>query len=187
MLNSSNSESSSASRFFFEGSTTSSTAADILLDRQAAEDRSFLRQVADPQSRALVHRQLGDVVAVEFDGAAIGRNQSRDHVEHGGLACPVRAQQADRLAASDIDADKPRTTWRVPKLFSTLCTARYRPGSRAGAPRPHRWSWLWDAALAFSGAGAGVSARVGGSILGTGVSRAIGGASRTGARQHVAE
>ena len=31
--------------------------ADVLLDVQAAEDRGFLRQIADAEARALVHRQ----------------------------------------------------------------------------------------------------------------------------------
>src|SRR6185503_5828795 len=79
--------------------------ANILFDSEAAKDRGFLRQVADAEPRALIHRQLGHVMAVEFDGAAIGLDQSGDHVEHRGLAGAVRTQQADRLAAADIDAD----------------------------------------------------------------------------------
>src|SRR5439155_5067012 len=79
--------------------------ANVLLDGEAAEDRGFLRQIADAEPRALIHRQLGDVVAVEFDGAAIRLDQPGDHVEHRGLAGAVRAQQSDRLAAANIDAD----------------------------------------------------------------------------------
>src|SRR5438128_8402570 len=37
----------------------------VLPDGEAAEDRGFLRQIADAEPRALIHRQLGDVVAVE--------------------------------------------------------------------------------------------------------------------------
>src|SRR6185369_17288353 len=68
--------------------------ADVLLDGEAAEDRGFLRQIADAEPRALIHRQLGDVVAVELDRAAIGLDQAGNHVEHGGLAGAVRAEQA---------------------------------------------------------------------------------------------
>ena len=39
--------------------------ADVLLDRQAAEDRGLLRQIADAEARAAIHRQIGDVLAVE--------------------------------------------------------------------------------------------------------------------------
>ena len=38
---------------------------DILLDGQAAEDRGFLRQIAEAEDCAAVHRQMGDVAPVE--------------------------------------------------------------------------------------------------------------------------
>jgi len=66
--------------------------ADILLHGKTAKNRSFLRQVTDPEPGALIHRQLGDVMAIEFDGAAIGLDQAGDHVEHRGLAGAVGAQ-----------------------------------------------------------------------------------------------
>ena len=43
--------------------------ADIVLDAQAAEDRGLLRQVADAEPGAAVHRQIGDVVAVQQHAA----------------------------------------------------------------------------------------------------------------------
>ncbi len=46
--------------------------ANVFLDGEAAKDRSLLRQIADAEPRALVHRQRGDVVTVEFDAAAVG-------------------------------------------------------------------------------------------------------------------
>ena len=73
--------------------------------RQAAEDRGFLRQIADAEPRALVHRQSGDVGAVEIDAALVGLDQAGDHVEHGRLAGAVGAEQADRLAFADVKAD----------------------------------------------------------------------------------
>ena len=79
--------------------------ADIVLDIEAAEDRGLLRQIADAEPRALVHRQRGDVVAVELDAAAVGLDQAGDHVEHRGLAGAVRPEQADRLAAPHIERD----------------------------------------------------------------------------------
>ena len=41
--------------------------ADILFGGQAAEDRGFLRQIADAQAGAAVHGQAGDVMAVDLD------------------------------------------------------------------------------------------------------------------------
>ena len=73
--------------------------ANVVLDVEAAKDRRLLRQIADAEARALIHRQTGDVVAVEFDLALVGLHQPGDHVEDGRLAGAVRAEQADRLAA----------------------------------------------------------------------------------------
>src|SRR6185437_4004495 len=60
--------------------------ADVLLDRQAAKDRSLLGQIADAETGALVHRQRCDVVALELDIALVGVDEAGDHIEHGGLA-----------------------------------------------------------------------------------------------------
>ena len=78
--------------------------ADIGLDRQAAKDRRFLRQVADAEPRPPVHRHRRDVVAVELDRALVGLHQPGDHVEDRRLARPVRPEQADRLAARHREA-----------------------------------------------------------------------------------
>ncbi len=78
---------------------------DVLLDGQAAEDRRFLRQIADAEAGALVHRQARDVAAVDGDAAFVGGYEAGDHVEDGGLAGAVGAEQADRLATTDGEAD----------------------------------------------------------------------------------
>src|SRR5581483_3703112 len=75
-----------------------------LLHGEAAEDRGFLRQIADAEPGALVHRQRRDIETVELDAPAVGRNQSSDDVEDRGLAGAVRPEQADRLAAADVEA-----------------------------------------------------------------------------------
>jgi hypothetical protein len=77
----------------------------ILLDRHAPEDRGLLREVADPPPRAQVHRQLGDLLTVERDAAAVRRDQAEDAVERGRLARAVRSEQPDDLAGGDIDRD----------------------------------------------------------------------------------
>src|SRR3546814_14386457 len=40
-------------------------AADVLLDGEAAEDGGFLRKIADAESRAPVHRRVGEVLAIQ--------------------------------------------------------------------------------------------------------------------------
>jgi len=97
MSNSSSSRSSWRSRAALSRSTTSSTR-ECVLDIQAAENGRLLRQIADAEPRALVHRQRRDVLPVERDDALVGLHQSGDHVEHGGLAGAVGAEQPDRLA-----------------------------------------------------------------------------------------
>ena len=76
---------------------------DILLDRHAAEDRGFLRQIAEAEDRPAVHRQIGDVLAVEEDPAAVRLDQSHDRIEAGGLAGAVGPEQADHFAAMDVE------------------------------------------------------------------------------------
>src|SRR5690606_15885900 len=77
--------------------------ADVVLDGEAAEDRRLLRQIADAEPRAAVHRQARDVMAVELDRAFVGLDQSDDHVEGRRLAGAVRPEQADRCAAAQAD------------------------------------------------------------------------------------
>ena len=79
--------------------------ADVVLDVEAAEYRWLLRQIADSQARPPVHRQRGDVAAVEGDAAFVRRQQPGDHVETGGLAGAVRAEQPHHLAALQREAD----------------------------------------------------------------------------------
>src|SRR3546814_16196585 len=79
--------------------------ADVLLHRQAAEDRRLLRQVADPEPGAAVHRQAGYVVPDQRDRAGIGRDPAGDDVAAGGLDGAVGAEPADCLAASATHRD----------------------------------------------------------------------------------
>ena len=104
MWNSSSRLSSSASRLRAVRLDDLQHRADVVLDREPAEDRRFLRQIADAEPRALIHRQRRDIVAVEIDAPAIRLDQPGDHVEHRGLAGAVRSQQADRLAAAHVEA-----------------------------------------------------------------------------------
>ncbi len=77
----------------------------ILLHIQLAENRGFLRQIADAEARPLVHWQPGDILVQELDGPPIGPHHAHDHVERGGLARAVGAQQTDDLVGVDLDGD----------------------------------------------------------------------------------
>src|SRR5262249_23830065 len=78
--------------------------ADVVLDVETAEDRGLLRQIADAEPRALVHRQTRDVVAFELNAATVGLDEPGDHVEHGGLAGAVGAEESYCLAAAHVEA-----------------------------------------------------------------------------------
>ena len=71
---------------------------DVLLDRQAAEDRHLLRQVADPELRAPEHRQRRSVAPVDQHPSRVGHDQPGDAVEAGRLARTVRPEQRHHLA-----------------------------------------------------------------------------------------
>jgi len=72
---------------------------DVLRHRQAAEDRSFLRQVTQPHTCTAVYRKMCDVLVIDEDLSAVGSDQSYDHIERGGFARAVRAEQADNFTA----------------------------------------------------------------------------------------
>jgi len=78
---------------------------DVLLDAQLAEDRRFLRKVADAFAGPLSHWCLAEGFCIKQYLAAIGLDQTDDHVERGGLAGTVGAQQADDFAAAQFKRD----------------------------------------------------------------------------------
>ncbi|EWS64420.1 hypothetical protein Y695_02332 [Hydrogenophaga sp. T4] len=79
--------------------------AHILRHRELAEDRGFLGQVTQAHAGTAVDRQGFDALAVEQDLPTIGAQQAHDHVERGGLARAVGAQQADHFTFVDLEGD----------------------------------------------------------------------------------
>ena len=79
--------------------------ADILLDGKPAKDRGLLRQIADAEASAAIHRQIGDVAPIEADNPGIGGDQPGDDVKAGRLAGAVGPEQTDHLAALHRDVD----------------------------------------------------------------------------------
>ena len=79
--------------------------ADVLFHRHFAENGGFLRQIADTGLRAVVDGLVHEVLAVQQNAACIGSNQAGNHVEAGGFARTVRAEQADHFAAVDIERE----------------------------------------------------------------------------------
>ena len=77
--------------------------ADIVFDGHLAEYRCVLGQVADAGLCTLVHGVFGDVEVVEVDAAFVGGDEAGGHVEGGGLAGAVRAEQPDYLSLGHVD------------------------------------------------------------------------------------
>ena len=71
---------------------------DIVVHRQAGEQRGNLVGAAQAAADALVGRKVGDVLAEEADGAGGRREIAGDAVEQRGLARAVRAEHRAPLA-----------------------------------------------------------------------------------------
>ncbi len=79
---------------------------DVVFDRQLAEDRRLLRQVADPEvPRPKVHRNIGDILVVDDYPAGVGGNEADNDVKAGGFSGAVGTQQADNFALFYVEAD----------------------------------------------------------------------------------
>ena len=78
---------------------------DVVLHAHRAEDRGFLRQIADAFLGALVHRKAGDLLFAEEDAPVVGLDQAGDHIEAGGLAGTVGAEQAHDFTLLHFDGD----------------------------------------------------------------------------------
>ncbi len=79
--------------------------AQVLLDAQVGEDPLAAGDLGDAEAGDLVGRQVGDVAAVEDDGAAVGLDHAADGPQQRRLARPVGADQGDDLALADLDLD----------------------------------------------------------------------------------
>jgi hypothetical protein len=87
--------------------------AHVLGHVELAKDRRLLRQVTQAQARAAVDGHVLDRPAVDGDVAGAGAHQAHDHVERGGLAGAVGAEQTDHLALATV-SETSLTTLRLP-------------------------------------------------------------------------
>jgi hypothetical protein len=69
----------------------------------AREESDVLEGPADPQTHDVVGAGAADLVALEGDGAGGGREASRHHVEHRGLARAVRPDEREDAPARDLE------------------------------------------------------------------------------------
>ena len=82
----------------------------VIGDRQFAEDRRLLGEIADTGARTAVHRLVADVQVVDQYATLVCLNQADDHIEASGLAGTVGAKQGRRSGRCPIDRLTSRTT-----------------------------------------------------------------------------
>jgi ABC-type branched-subunit amino acid transport system substrate-binding protein len=133
---------------------------EVLLDRQRREDVVGLRD----ESHALGHQDVGalvgDVVAMEDDGARVDLHQPEERLEQGGLARAVGADDADQLAllavqvsaVEDVDAGQVAGDQVVGTQDRTLGTAEVLLAARHGGlvARGHGWVSFASAEISAS-------------------------------------
>ena len=76
---------------------------DVVFHGHGPEDRGFLGEIAHAFLGTLVHREASDLFFPEENAAGIGLDQAGDHIEAGGFAGAVGAEQAHDLALFHFD------------------------------------------------------------------------------------
>src|SRR5262249_30941069 len=77
----------------------------VLENREPAKWPGNLEGAPDAQVDDSMRRQPGDLVALETDRAAVGREGPREHVEDRALAGAVGPDEAEDLAGLDVERD----------------------------------------------------------------------------------
>src|SRR5258706_3524261 len=101
----------------------------VLEDAERAVELRDLERAADAEARDVARRQLGNVASLVADGAAIGLEVAGDHVDEGGLAGAVGADQAHHRILLDGRADLGRRGHRAESLAQAL---RVKNGGHGG-------------------------------------------------------
>src|SRR5262249_55906820 len=81
------------------------TGAQILHDRQQAEDPAILRHVADATARQPVRRFVGDRTALEPDLSLPRVHQAHDRLQRRRLADAIAADETNDLATPDLQGN----------------------------------------------------------------------------------
>src|SRR3954469_5108343 len=77
----------------------------MVLDGELGEELHALEGASNPESGSTVDRQPAEVDALERHPSTVGTNEAEQAVEQRRLAGPVRSDQADSLALTDVEAD----------------------------------------------------------------------------------
>ena len=94
----------------------------VVVNAETTENGGFLRQIADPATRARVQRQKTDVFIVNDNVAGIARHNTHDHVEGGRFTRTVRAKQPHDFAGVDGQTDIFYDTAALVGLREVFCS-----------------------------------------------------------------
>ena len=78
---------------------------DVLAHREVAERAAVLERAGEAVTAAPMRRPAGDVAVTERDSALVGTVEAAEHVDERRLAGAVRPDQADDLAAVQLEGD----------------------------------------------------------------------------------
>ena len=110
----------------------------VLLDRQAGEQPATFRHQRDAHSSARVGAARRHVDAVEHDAPAGERVLAGDGAQQRRLAGAVGADQGDRLALADGEADAAHGGQQAVARLETLDRQQRHPGASAEIGFDHR-------------------------------------------------
>src|SRR5690606_36207281 len=78
---------------------------DVVEDRHPGKQRDVLKGPADAEARRRTGSAEMNLLATQQDLASFGSVDSIDHVQHGALACPVRADDRQDLSLPYLERD----------------------------------------------------------------------------------
>ena len=77
----------------------------VLGNRELAEHGSLLWEITDPCPGSFVHGRHGQIVAIKEDTSGVTLDRADNHVETGGFASAVGAEQAHYATAAYLQGD----------------------------------------------------------------------------------
>ena len=118
----------------------------VLLDREAREDRALLRAERDAEPGDALDRQADELAVLEHDRAAAFADDAHDRLERRGLAGAVSPEQGHDLALAHVEIDAMQDVQFVvpglqaldPKHRFGACGRPRRERRLSHAPPPYR-------------------------------------------------
>ncbi len=107
---------------------------DVVLDAERRKRPHDLEGTPDAAPADAIRRQAFDALASEGDGAAVGREYARDHVEQSGLAGAVRTDHSENAAFRHVEAELVDRDEAAEALADAIDFQERAHGSRSVSP-----------------------------------------------------